>query len=88
MTQGHPFAGDSMLYAAYDTNHMLMEPVRLMARQTSDWLHHLLPSGAPQSTLPEILAGGMLTRHVASRLEVFSRLKLTHARPPFMSPTA
>jgi poly(3-hydroxybutyrate) depolymerase len=84
MTPGHPFAGDSMLYAAYDTNHMLMEPVRLMARQTADWLHHLLPSGAPQSTLQEIMAGGMITRHVASRLEVFSRLKLTHTRPPFM----
>jgi poly(3-hydroxybutyrate) depolymerase len=73
-----------MLYAAYDAQHMFMEPWRLMARQGADWLHHVLP--APAEGVPswrEMFAGGMLTRGVAATSEVFSRWRLTHARPDY-----
>ena len=73
-----------MLYAAYDAQHTFMEPWRLMARQSADWLHHVLP--APAEGVPswrEMFAGGVLTRSLAATQEVFSRWRLTHSRPDY-----
>lgn len=77
-----------MLYSTYQAQHTMLEPWRVMAQGVSDWLHHTLPAGAAESSHEELAAGGVLARSVAAAGEVFSRLKLTHTRPPFNIPTA
>jgi poly(3-hydroxybutyrate) depolymerase len=72
-----------MLYSSYQAQHMIMEPWRMAAQAFADGLHRLLPEGPMQSTQEELLMGGALTRSVAAAAEVFSRIRLTHARPSF-----
>jgi len=72
-----------MLYAAYDTQQMMLEPLRLMARQGAQWIQHLMPHGPVQNTLEELLAGGVPLRRLAAAGEAFSRWRVTHARPSF-----
>lgn len=72
-----------MLYAAYDTQQMMLEPLRLMARQGAQWIQHLMPQGPVQNTLDELLAGGVPLRRLAAASEAFSRWRVTHARPSF-----
>ena len=59
-----------MMYQAYQTQSELMYPLRFMAEQTSAalGLRHVL--GSP-------------LRKIAAANEVFSRMKLTHKRPPY-----
>ncbi len=72
-----------MLYTTYQAQHTILEPWRVMAQGVADSLHHILPSGPAESSLEELLAGGVFARNVAAAHEVFARLKLTHARPSF-----
>jgi poly(3-hydroxybutyrate) depolymerase len=76
-----------MLYSTYHAQHTLLEPWRAMARSFSEGLHHVLPEGPSESSLPEVLAGGVMSRTLAAASEVFSRLRLTHARPDFDIPS-
>ncbi len=76
-----------MLYATYHAHHTLLEPWRAMARSLSEGLHHVLPEGPSESSLPEVLAGGVMARSLAAASEVFSRLRLTHTRPAFDIPS-
>ena len=75
-----------MLYTTYQAQHTILEPWRVMAQGVADSLHHILPSGPAESSLEELLAGGVFARSVAAAHEVFARLKLTHARPSFDIP--
>jgi len=76
-----------MLYTTYQAQHNLIEPWRVMALGLSEALHQVLPEGMAASSLPELLAGGVWSRRLAAAGEVFSRMKLTHARPEFDIPT-
>ena len=59
-----------MLYQAYQTQSDLMSPLRLMAQSTSAhlWLDN---------------TEGSWLRKLSSSLEIFSRMRLTHARPAY-----
>ena len=59
-----------MLYQAYQTQSDLMSPFRLLAQSASAnlWLNH---------------TEGSLLRKLSSSMEVFSRMRLTHARPDY-----
>jgi poly(3-hydroxybutyrate) depolymerase len=59
-----------MLYQAYQFQSDLMSPLRLLAQQASAslWLQKTERS---------------LVRHLSAASEVFSRMRLTHARPPY-----
>lgn len=59
-----------MMYQAYQTQSELMFPLRFMAQQTSASLGLRHPAGSP-------------LRKIAAANEVFSRMKLTHKRPPY-----
>jgi poly(3-hydroxybutyrate) depolymerase len=59
-----------MLYQAYQAQSDLMSPLRLLAQQQSAMLW-LRPTE------------GTLVRKLAAAAEVFSRLRLTHTRPPY-----
>ncbi len=72
-----------MLYTTYQAQHTILEPWRVMAQGLADCLHQILPSGPAESSLEELLAGGVFSRSMAAAHEVFARLKLTHARPAF-----
>ena len=72
-----------MLYAAYDAHQQVMDPLRMLARGVSDWMHHVLPPGPAQDSFDELAAGGVLARGMAAAGEVFSRWRLTHTRPSF-----
>ena len=76
-----------MLYSTYQAQHTMLEPWRVMSQGLADALHHMLPAGPAQSSLEELLAGGVFARSVAAANEVFTRLKLTHARPAFDIPS-
>jgi len=76
-----------MLYSTYQAQHTMLEPWRVMAQGMSDWITRVLPEGPPQSSLEELLVGSVFTRQAAAAGEVFSRLKLTHSRPPFEIPS-
>jgi poly(3-hydroxybutyrate) depolymerase len=72
-----------MLYAAYDLQHQWMDPVRLAAREVSNWWHNVLPGDPSDAVHHEVAAGGALSRGTAAASDVFSRWRLTHSRPPF-----
>lgn len=72
-----------MLYAAFDSHQRLMAPFHAMAQGISDWARHVLPPGEPTATWRDLAAGGMLTRGAMAASEVFTRWRITHARPPF-----
>jgi poly(3-hydroxybutyrate) depolymerase len=72
-----------MLYTSYQAQHMLTEPWRELAQAFADGLHRLLPDGPMQSTHEELWMGGAFTRASAAAAEVFARMRVTHARPPF-----
>lgn len=72
-----------MLYSTYQAQHTMLAPWRVMSQGLADALHHMLPAGPAQSSMEELLAGGVFARSVAAANEVFTRLKLTHARPAF-----
>ncbi|TDP80807.1 poly(3-hydroxybutyrate) depolymerase [Aquabacterium commune] len=72
-----------MLYAAYETHQTAMAPWRAAARGLADTLHRLLPEGPVQSSIEELMAGGVVARSVLASCEVFARLALTHHRPAF-----
>ncbi|KGM40865.1 poly(3-hydroxybutyrate) depolymerase [Aquabacterium sp. NJ1] len=76
-----------MLYTTYQAQHTILEPWRVMAQGLADCLHQILPSGPAESSMEELLAGGVFSRSVAAAQEVFARLKLTHARPAFDIPS-
>jgi poly(3-hydroxybutyrate) depolymerase len=76
-----------MLYSTYQAQHTMLEPWRVMAQGMSDWINRVLPEGPPQSSFEELLVGSVFTRQAAAAGEVFSRLKLTHSRPPFEIPS-
>jgi poly(3-hydroxybutyrate) depolymerase len=59
-----------MLYQAYQTQSDLMSPFRLLAQGSSAalWLHR---------------TEGSWLRKLSASMEVFSRMRLTHTRPPF-----
>jgi poly(3-hydroxybutyrate) depolymerase len=76
-----------MLYSTYEAHNTILEPWRVLAQGVSDWLHHTLPAGASQSSMEELLAGGVLSRSAAAAAEVFARIKVTHARPSFQIPS-
>jgi len=59
-----------MLYRAYQTNADLLSPSRLAAQYLGSALWH---SKADRS----------LTRRIAAAMEVYSRMRLTHTRPPY-----
>ena len=59
-----------MMYQAYQTQSELMYPLRFMAQQTSSLLGLRNAAGSP-------------LRKLAAANEVFSRMKLTHKRPPY-----
>ncbi|MDM0076481.1 polyhydroxyalkanoate depolymerase [Variovorax sp. J2P1-59] len=59
-----------MLYRAYQTNADLLSPSRLAAQYLGSALWH---SKADRS----------LTRRMAAAMEVYSRMRLTHTRPPY-----
>jgi poly(3-hydroxybutyrate) depolymerase len=72
-----------MLYSTYQAQHMLMEPWRDAALGLSEWLHKVLPEGVSAASHEELAAGGTFSRSVAAASDVFSRMRLTHKRPPF-----
>jgi poly(3-hydroxybutyrate) depolymerase len=72
-----------MLYNAFDTHQRLMDPLRLMASDMSQFMGSMFPTTEPQPTMHDLMAGGMLSRSVIGAAEVFSRWRLTHTRPPF-----
>ncbi|MGQ0597448.1 polyhydroxyalkanoate depolymerase [Aquabacterium sp.] len=72
-----------MLYSTYQAQHTMLEPWRVMAQGLADWLHQTLPPGPAESSMEELLAGGVFARSMAAAHEVFARLKLTHSRPSF-----
>jgi poly(3-hydroxybutyrate) depolymerase len=76
-----------MLYSTYQAHNTMLEPWRVMAQGLAEWLHTTLPEGPSQATHEELAAGGTFARSLAAASEVFSRLKVTHARPPFNIPT-
>ncbi len=76
-----------MLYTTYQAQHTILEPWRVMAQGLADCLHQILPAGPAESSMEELLAGGVFSRSVAAAQEVFARLKLTHARPAFDIPS-
>ena len=59
-----------MLYQAYQTQSDLMSPMRLLAL-----------SGASAFWMDN--TEGTLLRKMSASLEVFSRMRLTHSRPPY-----
>jgi poly(3-hydroxybutyrate) depolymerase len=73
-----------MLYSTYQAQHMLMEPWRDAALGLSEWLHKVLPEGVSAASHEELAAGGTFSRSVAAASDVFSRMRLTHKRPPFL----
>lgn len=76
-----------MLYSTYQAQHTMLEPWRVMSQGLADALHHILPAGPAQSSMEELLAGGVFARSIAAANEVFTRLKLTHTRPAFDIPS-
>lgn len=76
-----------MLYSTYQAQHTMLEPWRVMSQGLADALHHILPAGPAQSSMEELLAGGVFARSLAAANEVFTRLKLTHSRPAFDIPS-
>ena len=59
-----------MMYQAYQNQSEMMSPLRFMAQQTSAMLGVRHPAGSP-------------LRKISAANEVFSRMKLTHKRPPY-----
>jgi poly(3-hydroxybutyrate) depolymerase len=72
-----------MLYTAYHTHHTFLEPWRELSRSVADFLHDVLPAGPMQASHHELMMGGAVARSFAAAHEVFSRMRMTHARPAF-----
>ena len=59
-----------------------------MTRRKIDyWVIPPETDGEFVASMEEVLAGGVLSRSAAAAAEVFTRLKVTHARPPFEIPS-
>ncbi len=72
-----------MLYTAYQTQHMLLDPWREAAGRLADWWHAVFPDASTEALHEENWAGGPFGRSLAAAADVFSRMRITHQRPAF-----